>query len=346
MCRIRTPACAISPATAPLSPNIIFNLENRMNQSSSRRLVYILNPAAGKGKYLPQARKDAIAAGADCIHVTERPGDCPEFIAQTCLRDPDTHFVVYGGDGTISEAASGILLAGAGERARMSAVACGSGNDFLRGITAFAKAHPSEEESIPVDLIQGNGRYAINILNIGFDCQVVHETERIRRNRSVSNSFSYILGVGSVLMHKTSFATKIRFFDVQTPGSGLLTDETDEDEYLLTAIGNLPYYGGGFCALPAANPTDGFMDVLTVRNISTAKFLSMVGAYRKGKHVNAETCVPYPQFREIVRYRRCRRIEVEHAGAVCLDGEVHEAISVRAEVIPHAIRYIPYPPHR
>lgn len=312
-----------------------------MPSSSSRRLVYILNPAAGKGKYLPQARNDAIAAGADCIHLTERPGDCPEFIAQECLRDPDTHFVVYGGDGTISEAAAGILLAGDGERARLSAVACGSGNDFLRGMEAYAATVSPEVESIPIDLIQGNGRYAVNVLNVGFDCQVVRESEAIRRNRSVSNSFSYILGVAKVLTHKSGFQTKIRFSDVQTPGTDRLSDETEEGEFLLTAAGNLPYYGGGFRALPGADPTDGFMDVLTVQNISTAKFLSMVGAYRRGAHVNPETCQPYPPFREILRYRRCRRVEIECVKTVCLDGEVHDAISVRAEVLPHAIRYVP-----
>ena len=47
---------------------------------SARRLVYVLNPAAGKGKYLPDARRAAEEAHADIVHLTERQGECIDFM--------------------------------------------------------------------------------------------------------------------------------------------------------------------------------------------------------------------------------------------------------------------------
>ena len=307
--------------------------------TSPRRLAYVLNPAAGKGKYLPDARRAAEQARADIVHLTERQGDCIDFIAEPCLRDPDTHFVVYGGDGTAGEAATGIMRAGAGSRAILTVVPCGSGNDFARGMAGFPP--PSGEDARFIDLIAVNGRYVINMMNIGFDCDVVAESERLRRKRQLPNSLSYIAGIGSVLAHKETFCTTVQLFGVAGEGTEELHDEVVEGDFLLTAAANLPYCGGGFNAAPAADPSDGFMDVLLVRDISRARFLSLVGSYRKGTHVNPETCTPYPPFKDILEYRHCRTLRLDGVKRICLDGEIIPATGVHADVVPKAVRCTP-----
>ena len=195
---------------------------------STRRLIYVLNPAAGNGKYLPDARRAASDAHADTVHVTEHAGECSEYIARECLRDPNTHFVVYGGDGTIGEAANGIMMAGAGRHAFLSAVPCGSGNDFIRGIRSCRT--DDGVDYMTLDLIRVNGRYVINMLNIGFDCSVVVASEQIRRKRSMPNSLSYILGIGSALMHKTGFFANVRLSDVCSSDGAPLHDEEFSDQ--------------------------------------------------------------------------------------------------------------------
>lgn len=310
-----------------------------MITTTTRRLVYVLNPAAGQGRYLPDARLAAEKHRADLVHLTEGIGDCTDFIAEACLKDPHTHFVVYGGDGTAGEAATGIMRAGAGDAARLTIMPCGSGNDFYRGISEVTL--PEGEDSIMIDLLSVNGRHALNMMNIGFDCSVVVASESLRRKRFMSNGLSYICGVGQVLTHKESFRADIRLCGVKKPGESEEREETISGDFLLCAVGNLPYYGGGFKAAPAASPTDGLLDVMIVRNVSVPKFLTLVGTYRSGKHINPETLAPHPRFLPYIEYRQCRSLSFFGAKQVCMDGEVIPATGVRAEVIPQAIRYVP-----
>jgi len=302
---------------------------------SSRRVVYVMNPAAGRGKYLPKAHRAAEEARADVVHLTEHAGECADFIADACLRDPDTHFVVFGGDGTAGEAAEGIMRAGAGSRALLTLMPAGSGNDFVRGIREFPL--PEGEDAFWIDLISVNGRYVLNMINIGFDCDTVVASERVRRSGKLSGKLSYILGAGSVLMHKKAFPAKIRLLGVEKEDGSLAEEELD-GEFLLCAAANLPYCGGGFKAAPGARPADGLMDIMMIRDMSRAHFLSLVGGYRKGKHVNPETGNPYPQYRSVAEYRRCRTLCMESPGKICLDGEVIPAAAIRADIVPKALR--------
>ena len=305
----------------------------------AKRLVYVMNPAAGNGRYLEDARRAAEEAGAE-VHLTERSGECSDYIAEACLHDPDTHFVVYGGDGTAGEAATGIMMAGAGKRASITIVPAGSGNDFVRGIAAFDP--PEGQDHIMLDMISVNGRYVLNMLNIGFDCEVAAESEDLRRKHAMNNSASYIAGVAKILAKKPTIQTGMSFHGIWQNGSEELIDEEHmEGEFLLTAVANCPYCGGGFKALPTADPTDGFMDILVVKNISRAKFLSVVGAYRAGTHFHQETRTLTHAFASIAEYRRCKAFTLDTVSRICLDGEIIPACGVRAEVIPEALRYVP-----
>ena len=305
----------------------------------AKRLVYVMNPAAGNGRYLEDARRAAEEAGAE-VHLTERSGECSDYIAEACLHDPDTHFVVYGGDGTAGEAATGIMMAGAGKRASITIVPAGSGNDFVRGIAAFDP--PEGQDHIMLDMISVNGRYVLNMLNIGFDCEVAAESEELRRKHTMNTSASYIAGVAKILAKKPTIQTGMSFHGIWQNGSEELIDEEHmEGEFLLTAVANCPYCGGGFKALPTADPTDGFMDILVVKNIFRAKFLSVVGAYRAGTHFHQETRTLTHAFASIAEYRRCKAFTLDTVSRICLDGEIIPACGVRAEVIPEALRYVP-----
>lgn len=303
--------------------------------TSKRRLVYVLNPAAGQGRYLPDARLHAEAHRADLVHLTEAAGECIDFIAEACLSDPHTHFVVYGGDGTAGEAVNGIMRAGAGETARFTMMSAGSGNDFLRGIKEIPL--PEGEDSLPLDLVLANGRYAVNIVNVGFDCAVVAASEALRRRRFMNNSLSYICGVVTELSKKETFHADIKLTGV----TGERSEETLSGDFLLCAMGNLPYYGGGFKALPAASPLDGMLDVLLVKDVTRREFLSLVGGFRSGRHMDTETLLPLSKFAPYIEYRRCRAISFSGVKKLCLDGEIVPVTGVRAEAVPAAIRYIP-----
>ncbi len=299
---------------------------------SDRRLIYVLNPVAGGGKYLKDAVAEARDAGAAETHLTEKPGDCAAFIAGACLKDPYTRFVVFGGDGTAGEAAQGILSAGAGETAVLTVVPAGSGNDFVHG-AAETLTLPDGEDSVPVDVLSVNGKTVLNMLNIGWDCAIAARSEPLRRKKFITNGLSYVLALLAELPHRDPIPMTIRL----TTDAG---EEVVEGEFLLTAFGCFPYCGGGFKALAAADPTDGLMDVAIARNIPT-KLLPKILDYKSGVYLNRETLSVYPPLDEYISYRRARAAVVSGFRRCCMDGEIAEAAGARITVLPKAIRIAP-----
>ncbi|MBQ4054612.1 MAG: acylglycerol kinase family protein, partial [Clostridia bacterium] len=123
------------------------------------RKIMILNPAAGHG----DADKLTSPDEKILIYKTKSVGDAERYVTQECRIDPETHFIVCGGDGTVNEVVNGIISAGAGESAMFSIVPTGTGNDFIKNDLEKKKVHK-------VDVVAINGRYAVNMINIGFDC--------------------------------------------------------------------------------------------------------------------------------------------------------------------------------
>ena len=288
------------------------------------KIFQIINPKAGHGDAVnADINKESIIK-----YTTKSVGDAERYVKECCFNyEGELRFIVCGGDGTLNEVVNGIMSAGANDRAAFSVMPTGSGNDFVRAFKDKKGEHL-------IDLIKYNGRYAANMLNIGFDCDVVEKTVLYKNKRLISGSSAYILGVVNVLFNKMGKDLKITVTDYN--------DNTKiyDKPVLLSAVGNLPYCGGGFKALPLAEADDGLLDLLIVSKISRIKFISLVGDYRKGSFMNAETSKPTDKFKNIIKYIKCKNILIENTHTVCADGEVEPASSVKIEVIPKAIRFI------
>ena len=290
------------------------------------RRIHILNPAAGKG-HDPAFLRGIVPEG-DEIYTTTGIGDAERFIRAVCTEDPgELSFVVYGGDGTLNEAVNGILGAEAGDRAVLSAVPSGTGNDFVRTVAEL-------DGETRVDAVRYNGRYAVNIINMGFDCSVVDKTQKYKTMPAVSGSMAYIMGVADVLFHKLGEKWQIE-----------LEGEAGEreilrGEYLLCLIANGQYYGGGFRPAPAASLTDGLLDVLIVSKVSRATFLRLVSDYRNGTHIS-ENGEVVERFRKFVTYRRAKKVKVTGLKFLCADGEIEPSPLIEAEIVPNALRVLP-----
>ncbi|MBQ9879125.1 MAG: acylglycerol kinase family protein, partial [Clostridia bacterium] len=87
-----------------------------MAVTSERKIVHIINPVSGSGRKFRKTRS-AINALGESIYLTKRESDCEEFVAEYLAKDPYAHIVAHGGDGTMCEAVSGIMAAGAGSTA-------------------------------------------------------------------------------------------------------------------------------------------------------------------------------------------------------------------------------------
>lgn len=318
---------------------------------SERRRVHIVNPASGAfsgrrgAEKLRSVTETAERAGDEVIK-SQHSGHIEELVGEVCVRDPFAHLIVYGGDGTVGETVNGIMNAGVGGTASFSAAPMGSGNDFAK--YANDASHFAPNVLHPIDVIRvscgDNTRYFVNMMNVGFDCNVVKETYTLKKKPLLHGSAAYIAGVVKVLARKKTFRARLLLEGVETVGDNKKsTSETFETDVLLTAAANSCYCGGGFRAAPLALPNDGLMDVLIVKSISRLCFVSLVRDYHDGTYISGDGVMD-DRFNKILTYRRCRRLTLCGAETYCVDGEVCDVMEdspIIAEVVPHGLLFAP-----
>ena len=294
---------------------------------------FIVNPAAGKGKD-PESLVKKIEAAcreklADFeIYLTKAKGDATRFVKEICNAAKEKiRIFSCGGDGTNNEVISGAVGC---DMAEIGFIPDGTGNDFVKcfnGADNFTDVSAQlEGDAEAIDVISCNDKYIMNILNIGFDCEVVRRTAKLKKLPLVSKSMAYILGVVVELIRKPG--TKL---SVSLDGG-----EAQEKERLLSTFSNGRYYGGGFNASPKARLKDGLMDICFVRNISRTKFVSIVKYYRSGDYLDMK------KLEKIVDYRRAKtaRLEFDKEQTFCIDGELFEDKILDLRLLPGALKII------
>ena len=295
--------------------------------------IFIINPMAGKTD-----SKNAILAVLkkyDAIeyefYETKAPKDATRFIREYCTQNPDeeVRFYACGCDGTINEVASGCV---GFEHASMTVYPCGSGNDFVKyygGTDAFMDIDALiNAEDRKIDIIDcGNGHYAINVLNFGFDSIVCSTMISVKRKPIIGGKNAYTTGIVKALI------TGMRNSCVVKADGETLNPN---GEFLLCTCANCQFVGGAYRCGPDATNDDGYMDVCLVKPLSRLKFPTMLTPYKNGKHLVD------PRFTDYIVYRRCKTVELETTDPkfeACLDGEMLPTQKLTATIIPQAIRF-------
>lgn len=292
---------------------------------------FILNPNSGSKKkryHYEDAIKSTCKRRKLSYHIyyTTCPGDATEYVASMVrISQEKQRFICIGGDGTINEI---VNSAPCNENVEFGVIPSGSGNDFVRNFTNKGNFHlidaQIDGESISLDLIKCNGTYSVNMVNIGLDCAVAREASKLKR--FVTARFSYIAGLVVVAFRKIGTKMKLIFDDGETIDSTLT----------LTAIGNGQYCGGGFCAAPKALLSDGIMDLCIIKKVSFFKFLSLVGCYKKGKHLENKRAMKVMDYRRVSHFK----MEFEEPIPVCIDGEIKGAKNIEFTVVPNGFNFI------
>ena len=288
-----------------------------------KKIMHVLNPLAGKG--VASRVKESLKS-SEYVYMSKSPEEATEFIKNACLENPDTCFTVYGGDGTVFKAVNALMESGYNDRASLKIVPLGSGNDFVK---SFEDEYGEHE----IDVMRFNDKYAVNVINMGFDCAVVQRASKIKKSPLVTGKGAYILGVCAELMNRKPLKIKAT---ITYPD---LTEEVLEGEYLLCAVANAKWYGGGFKVAPIADVSDGLLDFVLIENVKTSVFVKIVGDFKKGKLVDSEGNVR-SDVKGILHYKRCVGVKIEGCGSVCADGEIFEENVVDISVVPKAINYI------
>lgn len=282
---------------------------------------FIMNPAAGKGKKFQDIIDDihnvCSARGVDYeIHITERAGGATDFVRSVCESTTEkVRFYACGGDGTVNETARGLI---GFENAELGVLPMGTGNDLVRSFSSKENFLDIEAqldgEVQKIDVIKYNDKYSINMMNSGFDCEVAKQAIKNRRNAFVPSKAAFILGVVQKLFSMPCIKGK------------LYIDGTLHEwhEFLLCAVGNGSFYGGGFCAAPISTLNDGVLDICLVSPVSRFTFIGLVGSYKAGTHLEKI------KDKSVLNYYKCEKIEMvfDEPTDVSVDGEIETVDSL------------------
>lgn len=306
-----------------------------MEELYSMIFHFILNPKSGRSiqqKVMEQKIVDACLNRQLSYHIyyTTKAKDSINYIKKMISEYPDERqrFICVGGDGTINEIANS---APGNPKIEFGVIPSGSGNDFVRNFTdrrLFTDIDAQIDGTVhSFDLIKVNDDYCVNMVNIGFDCAVVIESNRFRKFKFISPGISYMLGV------------VIGFFfrRLGTPMKIYLDDGTVIDEELsLTAIGNGRFCGGGFQCCPLARLEDGLLDICVIKKVSRPTFLQLVGSYKEGTFLVKRNAQKYFRYIRTGHFR----MKFEDVQPICIDGELTKANEVDFRVIPGGFNFV------
>ena len=287
------------------------------------RIALIINPRAGRNCGLAAAQAaEAVfrEAGWEVSRrLTEGPGDAVRLAREAAAEGPDAVFAC-GGDGTLSQALTGLLDTGL----PLGIIPAGTGNDFCRALglprdPAQAARLALTGRPRPIDLLEINDgeQWCFNVSGLGFDAAVAERMNR--RRRSTGGLTAYLAAVLHELAHYRP-----------TPVRLTLDGEAWEGRALLVALANAQGYGAGMQIAPTALIDDGYMDVVVVGHLSRASFLWNLPKVFRGTHLSLPA----------VRLWRCREVTVEtpERQPVLVDGDVQAATPLHVRVAPGKAR--------
>jgi YegS/Rv2252/BmrU family lipid kinase len=290
-------------------------------------LLFVVNPVAGKGK-----TKDAVPLIEKyCrnkeipykIAETKRSGDATEIVRRECQAGY-TAVVAVGGDGTVLEAANGLV----GTDIPLGIIPLGSGNDFSRamnvpsGLDNIERALQiiTELPARTVDLARFNGRVFLNIASIGFDAEIIRDLHQVKK--FIKGSTAYPVSVF------------LKFLTYKPKDVTLLIDGNSvSGKTFLAAVCNGICYGGGMKVNPKGSVTDGYFDVILIKPLPRYKIPFLLLKFIKGEHLN----LPY------VTTYRCKEVQIQSNGgetaplAINVDGECAMMTPVVFKLMPLSI---------
>jgi len=289
-----------------------------------KKLLFIMNPFAGQkkaNKVLPEILMVFTEAGYEIrIAMTTGPGSATRLAAE---RGGDVDLVVCcGGDGTLNETISGLLMAGI--QAPVGYIPSGTTNDFASSLKLShnpiqAARDIVEGEPVAYDIGKFDDRYFSYVASFGAFTKSSYAVPQTVKN--ALGHTAYILGGISEL-------SQIRNEHVRMEIDG----EVVEDDFLFGAICNSTSVGG-VLTLPSdrVDMRDGIFEVMLIR---------------AARNLNEITeCILAVQNQEfncgMITFRPARKIKitVDPSMAWTLDGEKADGYrEINVENLHHAIR--------
>lgn len=309
-------------------------------KDGGKHYLFIINPHAGRKHiknlagiidraFLTHGMPDQYS-----IVMTDRGGHAIELAAAFADKYGDQGVAVAcGGDGTINEVAQALY----GSRTALAVLPIGTANDFVKTVYPGKSLEQILDGLFvptirPIDCFFVDERICINIMSLGFDTKVQKAAGRILSRHRWLGSASYPFAIVQSLFGTRDYDMHYKFTAVDDEGQE--TEVEASSRYILAAVCNARYYGGGYNPAPAASIEDGLLDLCLVDSLNLIKILGLIGKYKKGQHLG------HPA----IHYYRVKSGEAKAEGKSLLlgniDGEQFEKDRLGFEIRPSALDFV------
>ena len=286
-------------------------------------VAIIINPISGGASRAAARRRadlartvvDAHGEPAD-IFMTERPGHARE-LAKAAVARGARLVMAWGGDGTINEVASALVL----DKVPLGIVPGGSGNGLARELGVDLRPDRAIAEALAatprrVDVGELDGRLFFNMAGIGLDASVAW--------RFSTHSRRGLLGYATITARALATYAP-QHYRITREG------ETFDARAVLVTIANSAQFGNGARIAPGAKVDDGVLDLVVFEERSRVATLCQLPRLFNGTVQRIRGCA--------VRQIQSVTIESEKPMLFHVDGEpIQGGTELRARVHPGALR--------
>jgi diacylglycerol kinase (ATP) len=290
-----------------------------------RHIRIIINPAAGTGgSTLPTVNRFMEEAGIKWdASITHEAGDAVKF-AKLAVKEGVDALAVYGGDGTLMEAISGLIGSSVplailpGGSANVMAEELGISKD-LRAACALLTQAPLAVKTI--DVGQFGSRYFILGIALGLGAEIIKGADRSTKNKI--GAFAYLLSAAAALKKTRKAVYHLTIDEQKHEVQGLTC--------IIANVGNLGFTNISYDK--HIDVTDGLLDVLVVRkaNLGLLKHVAVMLLKRER-----------PDNLELVEHWQGKDIRVSSSPkqTIQCDGEVLKDVPLHIKIVPGAIRVL------
>lgn len=255
---------------------------------------FIYNPVAGRGysqKVWQELQQfiNSIAINYT-VHETKYEQHAKLICQELTKKKKPVTIIVLGGDGTLSEVINGIENF---DTCKISLIASGSGNDFIRStklnglstIEAFKYIYSNKPRKI--DFININDTYrCINVCGFGLDTDIL-------------NTYYKMHGFSQRTKYKLATVYRSLFHRWHATEIKINGKEGVWHKTLLISVGNGTTLGGGLNICPKASIDDGWLDITSIGYFPWLKTVPYLSKVMKGE-VLSLPCTSCQKAKEIV----------------------------------------------
>ena len=289
-----------------------------MNERSSLKLLFILNPKSGNnGTDWHQQIQDYFKDSNHCIKIYELPDSCnPEQIKQQINDYQPQRVIAVGGDGTVKLAAQCLLHS----NIPLGILPAGSANGMAKELNIPLNVTKAMDVAVnggtkKIHLVKINEEICIHLSDIGFNAFVIKKFEAEQKR----GMWSYVKAAIKVWWNNRRMHVKIQ------------TDKQwAKRSAAMVVIANATKYGTGALINPHGRLDDEVFEVIVVKKLSVKEVFKMI-----------VTHTPYDKTKTEVLQTSSLHIQSRRRAHFQVDGEYMGKVNnVKAVILAYALEVI------